>query len=232
METRRTRSQSNPLCHAGTETAATTSPALAGDAVVPPTAATSNRNDMLESLPAANAIDHHHEPGTPNEPGMAQAMGPSSPAHTSPPAKRMRKAVKRRCELDLLRNSEREDHNSLVLSPLCPPPPTSPTPGSPPPSLQMQSQPPLTLSPLPTIGLPSPAATSTTISLPTPPLPPATPDLLALTVPPLPPALPSPLTRTTFQRDWDLCHDCRMRYHDKMYIHCYFCNIKKYKQYE
>ncbi len=85
-------------------------------------------------------------------------------------------------ELDLLRDNESEDENSLVLSPLCPPPPT-PIPSSPPPSLQMQRQPPLTSPPPPTVGLPSPAATSTTISSPALPLPPATLDSSAPTVP-------------------------------------------------
>jgi hypothetical protein len=81
IERRQIRSLSDPLHHAVVETAATTSLASTGDAVVPHTTATNNCNDWPESPLAAIAIKRH------NEPGMPHAMAPPSPTLTSPPAK-------------------------------------------------------------------------------------------------------------------------------------------------
>jgi hypothetical protein len=110
LERRRTRSLSGPLRHAGAALPRLRPVTLWS----PPTTATINCNDVLESLLAANANDCYDEPGTPHKPGMTQATAPSSPAHTSLPTKVTRKVVKRRHELDLLRDSESRDDNCLV----------------------------------------------------------------------------------------------------------------------
>jgi hypothetical protein len=108
IERRELGSLSDPLRQAGAETAATTSLASSSDAVVSPAAAMINRNDMLESLPAAYDGERHDKPRTPHE-------------------------------------------------------------------------------------------------------------LLALVSPP---------PRTPFQEGWDLCHVCKMRFHDPIYFHRYFCHNK------
>jgi hypothetical protein len=166
-----------------------------------------------------------------------------SPIPSPPPAKRTRKAVKRRCEAELLRYEGEED--TLLLSPPhgSPPPPAllpHPPPITPPMSRTPPPLPPLeqglTMPICATPELPSPTAAPTDLSTPPPtalaPQPaseiagpahcPATADR--------PPSLPPWPESYVFSTDPDriVCRKCCQRHYNfRWYSRCFMCHMNE-----
>ncbi len=152
----------------------------------------------------------------------------------SPPAKRTRKAAKRRCEVELLRESNADD--DVLLSPIsqarsAPFSPVSPALTTPkdsdsaptfsPPSEPASSQP---SSPTPVLQV-VPAESSA--GPPTPPsAPPTTPPPLRVPAgPPPPPPWPEAYVFST-DPDRILCRKCCNRHYNfQWYSHCFMCNL-------
>jgi hypothetical protein len=205
----------------GIDDVCTVAPSSAAPRVHTPTRARS------PTSPPKTAVPEHfmHEPTQPEHfPG-------SSPNPSPPPAKRTRKAARRRCEAELLRDGGEE--GDILLSPLTrpfpaltpqpptPPPAPTPTPRSALPVLTSSQGPPTPACSSP--EQPSPiAALVIPFTPPTPCVSPPTP--LPATGPPTPPKWPEAYIFST-DPDRIVCRKCCKRHYNfRWYSHCFMCN--------
>ncbi len=91
------------------------------------------RTSLLPALSASSPT--WPEPPPPVSPASEPSPPESPPTTSPPPAKRSRKAVKRRCEVELLRGVEVEDDFYVPPPLLMPPPARLPLPPSPTPTV-------------------------------------------------------------------------------------------------
>jgi hypothetical protein len=181
--------------------------------------------------PAQGARAH----STPSPPTSTPPEERSPATIASPPAKRTRKAAKRRCEVELLRESNGDDE--VLLSPISPARTAPLSPVSPAPTTPKESDSAPTLSPPsePTSLQPSsPATTPALLLLPAappagpptpPPAPPTTPPpSRAPAGPPPPPPWPEAYVFST-DPDRIVCRKCCNRHYNfRWYSHCFMCN--------
>jgi hypothetical protein len=188
------------------------------------------------------------QPPSPVAPSPVVPSPPSASA-TSPPAKRTRKATKRRCEVELLRDDyteETNDNDDFPVSPLaCSYPEEAPENHSL--STSFEHVPPAKTSPTTTTSTPtppsppgpaSPQPAPSPPSTPTPPPAPASPPTSAATAststtttdgpePPPPPPWPEGYV---FSDDPDriICRKCCKRHYNyKWYRHCFLCHVNE-----
>jgi hypothetical protein len=176
------------------------------------------------SQPAQGARTH----STPSPPASSPPKEPSPATIASPPAKRTRKAAKRRCEAELLRESHADDE--LLLSPISPArtAPFSPVPPDSTTSKESDSAPTFTppsepSSPMPVLLI-MPA--SPPAGPPTPPSAPPTtpPPSRAPAGPPPPPPWPEAYVFSTDPDRIVYRKCCNRHYNFRWYSHCFMCN--------
>ncbi len=179
------------------------------------------------SPPAHQPVQGASAHTTPSPPTPTPPKEPSPATIASPPAKRTRKAARRRCEVELLRESNADDE--ILLSPIsqartAPLSPVSPTPPTP-----IESDSTLTFSPHsePTSSQPSsPTPAESPVGPPSPPpVPPTTPPpSRAPAGPPPPPLWPEAYVFST-DPDRIVCRKCCNRHYNyRWYSHCFMCN--------
>jgi hypothetical protein len=204
------------------------------DAHAPANAHARRRRRQRKRAPVAAAVSEPaHQPVLG---ATAHTMPPpptSTPPATvaSPPAKQTRKAAKRRCEVELLREDITDDQILLSpisqagKSPLSPVSPALPTPIDSAPTFSPPSEPTPSLPSSPPPALLIVPAESPASPPTSPPAPPTTPPpSRAPAGPPPPPPWPEAYVFST-DPDRIVCRKCCNRHYNfRWYSHCFMCN--------